>query len=99
MGMLGAMKVEGAAKWHTYVLENCPRNLPDFEGGYLDYETAVRDEAKVQTTLDLICWRVSRYDDPETMPNMTLILSFAKPVKHRRYGTYCRRLHTPPAMH
>lgn len=61
---LGATKIEGAAKWYTYVVENCPRNLPDYDGGYLDYEIAIRDEAKVQTTLDLVSWRVSHMTTP-----------------------------------
>ena len=77
---LGATAVETSQKWHTYVVNNCPRRLSDLYGNEIDYDTVVRDEINHQTGLTPVSVRVPRRDN-EQLPYKTLIISFLEPTK------------------
>ncbi|KID59265.1 reverse transcriptase, partial [Metarhizium hybridum] len=77
---LGATAVESSQKWHTYIVDNCPRRLTDLYGNELNYDAAARDEINHQTGLTPVSVRVPRRDNDQH-PYKTLVIPFLEPTK------------------
>ncbi|KJZ69106.1 hypothetical protein HIM_11513 [Hirsutella minnesotensis 3608] len=90
-GALRATAVEAFEKWHTYIIDGCPRhfyNAPGLEEtDYLavithEVITQARQKPITQARQKPISVRPTKNDDT-TKPTTTIVVAFEKPVNHR----------------
>jgi hypothetical protein len=85
---ISAQTVETRQEWYTYAVRGCPRRFNNIFGDAIDDEKAIRDEVATQTGQTPERVTTSKQDSDQR-PTRTLIISFAKEVKHhwRLFGT------------
>ena len=78
---ISAEIVEKRQEWYTYAVQGCPRRFNNIFGEAIDDEKAIRDEIATQTgqTPERV---ITAKQDSDQRPTRTLIISFAKEVKH-----------------
>ena len=78
---ISAQIVEKRQEWYTYAVQGCPRRFNNIFGEAIDDEKAIRDEVATQTgqTPERV---TTAKQDSDQRPTRTLIISFAKEVKH-----------------
>ena len=78
---ISAQIVEKRQEWYTYAVQGCPRRFNNIFGEAIDDEKAIRDEVATQTgqTPERV---ITAKQDSDQRPIRTLIISFAKEVKH-----------------
>ena len=78
---ISAQIVEKRQEWYTYAVQGCPRRFNNIFGEAIDDEKAIRDEVATQTgqTPERV---ITAKQDSDQRPTRTLIISFAKEVKH-----------------
>ncbi len=78
---ISAEIVEKRQEWYTYAVQGCPRRFNNIFGEAIDDEKAIRDEVATQTgqTPERV---ITAKQDSDQRPTRTLIISFAKEVKH-----------------
>ena len=78
---ISAQIVEKRQEWYTYAVQGCPRRFNNIFGEDIDEEKAIRDEVATQTgqTPERV---ITAKQDSDQRPIRTLIISFAKEVKH-----------------
>ncbi|PWI64236.1 hypothetical protein PCL_11356 [Purpureocillium lilacinum] len=92
---ISAEIVETRQEWYKYAVQGCPRRLNNIFGEAIDDEKAIRDEVATQTGQTPVMVMTAK-EDSDQSPTRTLIISFAKEVKHywRLFDTtsYARRI-------
>ncbi|OAQ61343.1 reverse transcriptase, RNaseH [Purpureocillium lilacinum] len=92
---ISAEIVETRQEWYKYAVQGCPRRLNNIFGEAIDNEKAIRDEVATQTGQTPVMV-ITAKEDSDQSPTRTLIICFAKEVKHywRLFDTtsYARRI-------
>ncbi|OAQ74383.1 ribonuclease H-like protein [Purpureocillium lilacinum] len=92
---ISAEIVETRQEWYKYAVQGCSRRLNNIFGEAIDDEKAIRDEVATQTGQTPVMV-ITAKEDSDQSPTRTLIISFAKEVKHywRLFDTtsYARRI-------
>ncbi|KAJ6439060.1 reverse transcriptase [Purpureocillium lavendulum] len=92
---ISAEIVETRQEWYKYAVQGCPRRLNNIFGEAIDDEKAIRDEVVTQTGQTPVMV-ITAKEGSDQSPTRTLIISFAKEVKHywRLFDTtsYARRI-------
>ncbi|KAJ6439003.1 RNA-directed DNA polymerase from transposon X-element [Purpureocillium lavendulum] len=92
---ISAEIVETRQEWYKYAVQGCPRRLNNIFGEAIDDEKAIRDEVVTQTGQTPVMV-ITGKEGSDQSPTRTLIISFAKEVKHywRLFDTtsYARRI-------
>ncbi|KAK5994259.1 putative RNA-directed DNA polymerase from transposon BS-like protein [Cladobotryum mycophilum] len=80
--LLGALHAETRQIWYNYIVEECPRTIPTWDGRPVDFNECFREEVITQTGTAPVSFRPTRKNEPHA-PTQKMIVSFPTPITKR----------------